>query len=160
VLTHIWGKYGAMQIILDTNIKTSGSLTNFQIGYVFFRVFVGSNLFMHGFIRILTGVSAWAVPEAATFADTFLPMPLVNLALYLIPYVQIILGSCIFLGLFTRWALFGGLCLFFILLFGHTVRQNWSIAHIVMQYGLYYWILLAFLSQNRFALDNRGTAES
>ena len=148
-----------MQITLDTDLKAAGALTNFQIGYVFFRVFVGVNLFLHGFMRILTGVSAWALPEATTFTDTFLPMPLVHLALYLIPPVQIFLGACITLGFSTRWALLGGLCLFFILLFGHTVRQNWSGAHIVMHYGLYYWILLALLSQNRLALDNRRTKE-
>ena len=132
-----------MQIILDTELKATGSLTNLQIGYVFFRVFVGANLFLHGFTRILTGVSAWALPEAVTFTDTFLPMSLVHIALYMIPYVQIFLGTCIVLGKYTRWALLGGLCLFFLLLFGHTVRQNWSGAHIVMHYGLYYWILLA-----------------
>jgi thiosulfate dehydrogenase [quinone] large subunit len=147
-----------MQIILDTELKASGSLTNLQIGYVFFRVFVGANLFLHGFTRILTGVSAWALPEAVTFTDTFIPMSLVHIALYMIPYVQIFLGTCIVLGKYTRWALLGGLCLFFLLLFGHTVRQNWSGAHIVMHYGLYYWILLALLSQNRLALDNRRTA--
>ena len=147
-----------MQIILDTELKASGSLTNLQIGYVFFRVFVGANLFLHGFTRILTGVSAWALPEAVTFTDTFIPMSLVHIALYMIPYVQIFLGTCIVLGKYTRWALLGGLCLFFLLLFGHTVRQNWSGAHIVMHYGLYYWILLALLSQNRLALDNRRPA--
>ena len=148
-----------MQIILDTDVRTAGPLTNFQIGYFFFRMFVGANLFLHGFTRILTGVSAWASPEAVTFTDTFLPMPLVHIALYMIPYVQIFLGTCITLGLFSRLALLGGLCLFFILLFGHTVRQNWSGAHIVMHYGLYYWILLALLSQNRLALDNRRSTE-
>jgi len=147
-----------MQIILDTEGEATGPLTNFQIGYIFFRVFVGANLFFHGFIRVLTGVSAWEQPQAATFVDTFLPMPLVHIALYTIPYVQIFLGACIVLGLYTRWALLGGLSLFFILLFGHVVRQNWSGAHIVMHYGVYYWILLALLGQNRLALDNRITA--
>lgn len=147
-----------MQIILDTDANTSGPLSNLQIGYVFFRVFVGANLFFHGFMRFVTGVGAWEEPTAALFADTFLPMPLVHIALYMIPPVQVFLGTCIALGLFTRWALFGGLSLFLILLFGHVVRMNWSGAHISMHYGLYYWILLALLSQNRMALDNRRAA--
>ena len=86
-------------------------------------------------------------------------MVLVNATLFMIPYVQIFLGTCIFLGLFTRWVLLAGLGLFFVLLVGHTARQNWSGAHIVMHYALYYWILLAALSQNRLALDNRRAAE-
>jgi uncharacterized membrane protein YphA (DoxX/SURF4 family) len=100
------------------------------------------------------------MPQAATFEDTFLPMPLVHIALYMIPYVQVFLGTCIVIGLFMRWALIGGLCLFFILLFGHVVRQNWGGAHIVMHYGVYYWALLVLLSQNRLALDNRRTIGS
>ena len=149
-----------MQIILDTESKATGSLTNFQIGYVFFRVYVGANLFFHGFMRIVTSVSEWEMREAASFADTFLPMPLVHLALYLIPYVQVLIGACIVVGLLTRWALIGGLCLFFILLFGHVVRQNWAGAHIAMHYGVYYWALLALLSQNRWSLDRMREAAS
>jgi thiosulfate dehydrogenase [quinone] large subunit len=148
-----------MQIILDTNSKSAGSPTNLQIGYFFFRVLVGVNLFFHGFMRVLTGVSAWEIPQAATFTDTFLPMPLVHLSLYSIPYIEVALGALIILGLFTRWALIGGLTLMLMLLFGHLVRQNWSGAHTIMHYGLYYWILLALLGQSWMALDNRRTTD-
>lgn len=148
-----------MKIILDTDSKATGSPTNLQIGYFFFRVFAGVNLFLHGFMRILTGVSAWEVPTAVTFTDTFLPMPLVHIALYMIPFVEVILGALITLGFLTRWALISGLSFMLVFLFGHTVRQNWSGAHTVMHYGLYYWILLALLSQNWLSLDNRKSTE-
>lgn len=147
-----------MQITLDTDFETTGSPTNLQIGYFFFRVLAGVNLFFHGFMRILTGVSVWEVPTAATFADTFLPMSLVHIALNMIPYVEVVLGALITLGLFTRWALIGGLAFMLVFVFGHTVRQNWSGAHIVMHYGLYYWILLALLRQNWLGLDGRRSA--
>lgn len=148
-----------MQIILDSDPKATGSPTNMQIGCFFFRVLVGVNLFFHGFMRVLTGVSAWEIPQAEVFVDTFLPMPLVHLSLYSIPYIELILGALIILGLFTRWALIGGLILMLVLLFGHLVRQNWSGAHMIMHYGLYYWILLALLGQSWMALDNRRTAD-
>jgi len=147
-----------MQIIIDTESRNDGSWTNLQIGYLIFRVFVGTNLFFHGFTRVLAGVAAWAGPEAATFADTIIPMPLVNLTLYTLPYVQIVLGACIAIGMFTRVVLLGGLAMFFVLLIGHLTRQNWSGAHIVMHYGLYYWILLALLRQNRVAVDRLRAA--
>jgi thiosulfate dehydrogenase [quinone] large subunit len=146
-----------MQIILDSDPNATGSPTNMQIGYFLFRVLVGVNLFFHGFMRVLTGVSAWEIPQAEAFVDTFLPMPLVHLSLYSIPYVEVALGALIILGLFTRWALIGGLTLMLMLVFGHLVRQFWSGAHTVMHYGLYYWILLALVGQNWMALDNRRT---
>ena len=52
-----------MQIILDTNSKSAASPTNLQISYFLFRVLVGVNLFFHGFMRVLTGVSAWEIPR-------------------------------------------------------------------------------------------------
>ncbi len=148
-----------MKIILDTDLEVAGSPTNLQIGYFLFRVIAGVNLFFHGFMRVLTGVSAWEVPTAALFADTFLPMPLVHAFLYTIPFIEVALGALIILGVFTRWALIGGLIFMLVLVFGHTARQNWGGAHTVMHYGLYYWILLALLSQNWMSLDNRRSTE-
>ncbi len=148
-----------MKIILDTDLEVAGSPTNLQIGYFLFRVIAGVNLFFHGFMRVLTGVSAWEVPTAALFTDTFLPMPLVHAFLYMIPFIEVALGAMILVGIFTRWALIGGLIFMLVLVFGHTARQNWGGAHTVMHYGLYYWILLALLSQNWMSLDNRKSTE-
>ncbi len=129
-----------------------------QLGYFFMRIMLGVNLFFHGFMRILTGVGAWEEPMALTFVDTYLPMPLVHFSLYLIPYAEIALGTLTLLGLFTRWALLGGVVLFVILMYGHTVRQNWSGVHLISHYGIYYWVMLVLQSQNWLALDNRRAA--
>lgn len=144
-----------MNGILSSELTTGSSPTNMQIGYFFMRIMLGINLFFHGFMRIVTGVSAWEIPMAATFEDTFLPMTLVHTFLYMIPYIEVVLGGLTFLGLFTHWALLAGVSFYVILMFGHTVRQNWSGVHIVMHYGLYYWILLVLQGQNWLALDNR-----
>jgi len=149
-----------MKITIDTDSGVAGSPTNLQLGYFIFRVFTGANFFFHGFMRFVTGVSAWAQPQAASFTETFLPLPLVSIALYMIPFVQVVVGAAIILGWRTRAALLGGLGLFFLLLFGHVVRQNWGGAHTVMHYAIYYWILLALLSQNWMSLDSRRAAKS
>ena len=67
-----------MNGILDIKPTIGGAPTNMQIGYFFMRIMLGMNLFFHGFMRIVTGVSAWEIPMAATFEDTFLPMTLVH----------------------------------------------------------------------------------
>ena len=137
----------------------SGNPSGWQIGYFFFRIMVGINLFFHGFMRVLTGLSTWEAGLATQFVDTFLPMPLVHVALYMIPIVEIVIGAMTILGLYTRWAIYGGVILMVVLLFGHTVRQNWPGTHIVMPYGIYYWILLVLQDKNWFALDNLRTAK-
>ena len=144
-----------MKIPIDADSSAAGPLTDVQIGYCFFRVFAGVNLFFHGFMRLLNGVSYWEIPTAETFGDTFLPMPLVHIALNMIPYTEVFIGTFMTLGLLTRRAFIGGLAFMFVLLFGHLVRQNWAGAHTVMLYGLYYWILLVLLNQNRLSLDSR-----
>ncbi len=148
-----------MKITIDTESTATGSPSNMQIGYFFFRILAGTNLFLHGFMRVLTGVGAWEGPQAANFTDTYLPMPLVHIALYMIPYVEVIIGACMTLGLLTRWAFIGGLSFMFVLLYGHLTRQNWGGAHIIMHYGIYYWLMLVLIGQNWLALDNRRAAK-
>ena len=145
--------------IPGANTTHTGYPGGLQIGYFFFRIMVGMNLFFHGFMRVLTGLSEWEASLATQFVDTFLPMPMVHVALYMIPIVEIVIGAMTILGLFTRWAIYGGVILMVVLLFGHTVRQNWPGTHIVMPYGVYYWILLVLLDKNWFALDNLGTTK-
>ena len=130
---------------------------NMELGYFFLRLFLGMNLFNHGLMRFLTGITAWEQPLAETFANTYLPMPMVHFALYLIPVVELIIGTFLLLGLLTQRALLGSLLLFTVLMYGHTVRQNWEGAHLMMHYGVYIWILLAFRRYNWLALDKRKT---
>ncbi len=149
-----------MNDIFNSRFAGPESPTNIQLGYFFLRIMLGVNLFFHGFMRVLTGVSAWADPMAATFVDTYLPMPLVIPFLYSIPYIEIILGTLTLLGLFTRWALLAGVIFYVVLMYGQSARQSWSGVHTIMHYGLYYWILLVLQNQNWLALDNRRTASA
>ena len=92
---------------------------------------------------------------AVTFEGTLLPMTLVHVFLNMIPYIEVILGAMTLLGFYTRWALLAGISFYVVLMFGHTVRQNWSGVHLVMHYGFYYWVLLVLIGQNWLALDNQ-----
>ena len=134
------------------------SPTNMQLGYLIMRLLLGLNLFMHGFMRYLTGVSNWEQPTAELFVGTFLPEQFVHTVLYIIPAVELTLGTLLLIGLFTRWAVLGSVVLFFVLAFGHGVRQNWTGIHLIMHYTIYFWILLALQKQNWLALDNRRSA--
>ena len=59
------------------------SVSNLQLGYFLFRTTLGVNFFFHGFIRIITGLSAWEMGQAAAFVDNpILPMWAVHLFLY------------------------------------------------------------------------------
>ena len=147
-----------MNDIFDTRFAGPNSPTNLQVGYFVLRLMLGINLVFHGIMRPITGTSAFVETWVPTFADTFLPLSLVRFSLYLIPPAELIVGILTVLGLFTRWALIGGVLIFALLLAGHSVRSNWGGNHLVMQYVLYYAVLFGLRSQNWLALDNRRSA--
>jgi thiosulfate dehydrogenase [quinone] large subunit len=130
------------------------STSNLQLGYFAMRVMLGINLCFHGIMRPITGMTAFVDEWEPTFADTFLPLGLVRVTLFLIPVAEGIAGLLTLLGLFTRAALVGGVAIFALLLAGHSVRSGWAGNHTVMQYALYYGVLLALQQYNWLALDN------
>lgn len=141
--------------LLDLSANPDGSVSNIRIGYFLFRITIGVNIFFHGFMRLLTGLSAWEGSTAAAFADTYLPMPLVHLFLYSLPYFEVVLGAAMTLGLFTRWAMIGGAVMMLALVYGNTARQEWGTVGNNMLYALYFWIMLALQPLDWLALDNR-----
>jgi thiosulfate dehydrogenase [quinone] large subunit len=144
---------------IDSNINPD-SPSNLQIGYFLFRLTIGVNMFFHGFMRPFTGLSAWEQPLAATFVDTYLPMPLVHAVLYVIPFYEIILGALLVLGLFTRLATIAGAVMMLGLLYGNTAKQDWGTVGNNMHYTLYFTGMLAFHRFDWLALDNRRAAST
>ena len=144
-----------MNDLLEARFAGPNSPTNMQLGYFFMRVMLGGQLFFHGFMRFLTGLGAWVESTMALYEGTYLPEPFLNVTLHLIPLAELIIGALVLLGWFTRWAILASVSLFVVLLYGHTVRQNWSIVHVIMPYGIYLWALLVLEPQNWLALDNR-----
>lgn len=145
-----------MNDLLEARFAGPNSPTNMQLGYFFMRVMLGGQLFFHGFMRFLTGLGAWVDSTMALYEGTYLPEPFLNVTLHLIPLAELIIGALVLLGWFTRWAILASVSLFVVLLYGHTVRQNWSIGHVVVHYGIYYWVMFVFIRYNWLALDNLG----
>lgn len=145
-----------MNEILNGRFGGPNSPTNMQLGYFFMRIMLGGQLFFHGFMRFLTGLGDWVETTTALYEGTYLPEPILIAALNLIPVAELIIGAFTLLGWFTRWALLASVTLFVVLLYGHTVRQNWGIGHVVLHYGLYYWVMFVFIRYNWLALDNLG----
>ncbi len=135
-----------------------GSASDLQVAYAVFRITLGVNIFFHGAMRLISGLSAWVATQGAAFIDTFLPMWAVHAFLYALPFIEVVLGTLTALGLLTRWALLGGSVMMFVLVFGNLMRQSWATVGNNMHYVLYYCILIAALRYNWLALDNRSEA--
>jgi thiosulfate dehydrogenase [quinone] large subunit len=123
--------------------------------YLLLRLLTGLNFFMHGFARIFTGthLSGFAEGMVKSMASTPLPPALTLATGYAVPCVEILLGTLLLLGVLTRAALTLAFLLMFVLMFGVTLKQDWSTAASQLTYGL---VLAALLfGRSRYDLSWR-----
>ena len=134
-------------------------LSDFQLAYVLFRITLGVNIFGHGMVRIIYfgvgGLDVWVAEQAALFEGHLLPMWSVHAFLYVLPFIEVVLGALTAIGLFTRQVLVGGAVMMFVLVIGNLARQAWGTVGNNMVYVLYYCLMIAAFRYNAFALDTR-----
>lgn len=118
------------------------------------RLLIGINLFLHGLVR-LPDLGGFARGMAAGFEGTLLPPTLALPMGYVIPFVEVILGAMLLLGLRLRAALIGSLGLMCMLTSGVCLQQNWSAAGSQLVYGLIFALLLATRAWSGWTVDAR-----
>jgi thiosulfate dehydrogenase [quinone] large subunit len=134
-------------------------LSDFQLAYALFRFTLGINILGHGLVRLIyfgpLGLQPWVEQQAGLFEGHLLPMWLVHSFLYVLPYIEIVLGGMTAVGFKTRHVLVGGTLMMFVLVFGNLARQAWETVGNNMHYVLYFCLLLAAIRYNCLALDTR-----
>ena len=126
---------------------------NRRMAYAIFRVTLGLNIFLHGFVRILTGPGTFEANTEKLFTATFLPMVGVHFFLSVLPYIEAVTGALLLVGLFTFWALVAGALLMLVLIFGTGARQDWNTVGTQTLYGLFYYFLIAHNEYNWLSVD-------
>lgn len=117
------------------------------------RVALGMNFFGHGFFRILSGVGAFAAGTAQSMAKGPLPHALTLSFGYCIPWIELLLGVLLILGLFTRSALVLGALFMVALTFGTTSVQNWAGAGTQLQYSFVFFAMLWLADADTYSVD-------
>jgi thiosulfate dehydrogenase [quinone] large subunit len=108
---------------------------------------------LHGVSRLVSGWSAFADQMVQSFDNTFLPEFLVRPFALSVPPVEAVLGTLLCLGLFTRWTLIAAGLWMVALVFGTTLRQDYSTVAIQLLYALLLFVLQVWEPANRIALD-------
>jgi thiosulfate dehydrogenase [quinone] large subunit len=127
--------------------------TGRELAYFLLRITLGVNILMHGLARILSGLSPFAAGMVKQFASTPMPPTLVHAFAIALPWSELFIGAFILVGLWTRTALVLGALEIFILTFGVSLTQNWSVAGVQLIYAVVYAVLLASAEYNRWSLD-------
>src|SRR5450631_3188029 len=87
------------------------------------------------------------------FHNTFLPDFMVRPFALSVPPVEVVLGTLLCLGLFTRRTLIAGGLWMIALVFGTTIRQDYPTVAIQLRYALLFFVLQVWESSNRISLD-------
>ena len=121
--------------------------------YVLLRVTLGLNICLHGVVRWTKGLHSFAESLVPLFAKTPLPPWSVFDFGYVIPILEAIVGAAVLFGLQTRRALQAGSILMLVLMFGSSLREDWSTVGIQLTYSVVYCILIAGVRFDGFGID-------
>ena len=123
-----------------------------ELAYLILRLTMGVNMFTHGVARILDldKFNGWLISQ---FSNTILPEFIVSISSYMIPFVELIIGILLILGLFTSRTLLVGALLIVALVFGSGLQENWNVMSSQMIYAIFFFILSYLIDLNRYSLD-------
>ncbi len=128
-------------------------MTNNQLAQLVIRIGLGINMLMHGLVRI-PKLSAFVAKTEAGFASTVLPAIVTKAFLFTLPFVELAVGIMILLGgQFTKWGYFAGGLTIGALLFGTTLKEDWSGAGSQIIYVIAFYLALR-------GLDSSGRGRS
>ncbi len=124
---------------------------------LFARLILGLIFFMAGFMKVFQlGLLEHARKYFLPFADTFLPVWSLWAVGVTIPFIELIAGALVILGLRTRDALIALGCVLIIVTFGrhllHDALFNFS-GHVIPRLALLLFVLWCPREDDRFSLD-------
>jgi thiosulfate dehydrogenase [quinone] large subunit len=121
--------------------------------YALLRFAMGVDMFLHGTTRIGAGVGNFATKMVSDFQRTVLPPDLVHAFGLMLPLVEGLIGLLLLVGWLTRSALIAGSLLIIALIFGTALRSDWNTVGTQLIYAVIYYLLLARIGDNAYALD-------
>lgn len=110
------------------------------------------SLFGHGLVR-LPKLQEFASGMTESMEKSFIPEPLILAFGYAIPFIEVITGLFLIIGLFTRKTIYASLVLMSILIFGCTTVENFGPITSQLVHSIYLAMLLYFIQYNTVSLD-------
>ena len=125
-----------------------------SLAYAIFRLTFGVNLMLRGVDRIFfMGLDNFANGMVKQFAMTWIGPGLIQPFAHTIPWIEMVMGALLIVGLFTRPALIVGGLLMTQLTFGTMFLRNFDLAWLQLTYAIAFFLLLATHSWNLISLD-------
>jgi len=143
----------------STSLTTASVATNFNRAWalLFARLVLGLIFFMAGVMKVFQlGPLEHARKYFLPFSDTFLPTWSLWAVGVVIPFIELIAGALVILGLRTRDALIALGCVLVVVTFGHLLHDalfNFS-GHVIPRLALVLFVLCLPREDDRLSLDH------
>ena len=149
------GKRAVLKAIVRDEPSMKANL-NRAWALLFARLILGLIFFMAGAMKVFQlGPFEHARKYFLPFSDTFLPVWSLWVVGVIIPFIELVAGALVILGLRTRDALIALGCVLVIVTFGHLLHDalfNFS-GHVIPRLALLLFVLSFPREDDRFALD-------
>ena len=123
-----------------------------ELAYLILRLSLGINMFLHGVVRI-PKIDNFSAGIVESFSGTILSQDMVIIFAYGLPYVELIIGFLLIVGLFTSESLLAGALLIATLIFGSALKENWSLISSQMLYSILFFMLSYLIQFNKYSID-------
>jgi thiosulfate dehydrogenase [quinone] large subunit len=138
----------------SVSVPATSRSSDAVIAYTILRVSFGANIMLHGVSRILMGHAAFLAYLTHYFEKaSYVPAGMLSGFATVQPWVELILGLLLMVGLATRFSLIAGALVIMCLVFGTNLAQDWLVSGLQLIYAFLYYYLLVHLDQNRFSID-------
>lgn len=128
-----------------------------EVAYAVLRITVGVMFLFFGASKFLNGVGGFVDGLHERFAESPLPGFLVTVFATMLPFLEVILGTLLVLGLYTSAALAATGLLLVALAFGTVMEPDFAGVARNVNYALVVFVLLWLVDHNRYSLDERRT---
>lgn len=128
--------------------------TNRWLAYLLLRLTVGVMFLFFGISKLLKGLGPFVSGMRKRFEQSPLPVELVEPFAYVLPFVEVTVGTLVVLGLFTRVALFAAGLLMLALTFGAVMEPSPPTVANNINYALVIFVLLWLVEFNRYSVDH------
>jgi thiosulfate dehydrogenase (quinone) large subunit len=131
-----------------------GGTSSTAIAYAILRVSFGANIMLHGVSRVLMGHAAFLAYLNHYFEHSHgIPMGMLPAFAGVQPWVELILGLMLLLGIATRFSLIAGGIVVLCLVIGTNLAQDWLVSGLQLIYAFLYYYLLAHIDENGLSVD-------
>jgi thiosulfate dehydrogenase [quinone] large subunit len=139
---------------VSVSVPATSRSSDAVIAYTILRVSFGANIMLHGVSRIVMGHAAFLTYLTHYFEKaSYVPVSMLSAFATVQPWVELILGLLLMIGLATRFSLIAGALVIMCLVFGTNLAQDWLVSGLQLIYAFLYYYLLVHLDQNRYSID-------